>query len=45
MILFFGCWNPDEDFVYRVELEEFEREFGGNLRIITAFLREGKEKV
>jgi NADPH-ferrihemoprotein reductase len=45
MILFSWCWNPDEDFIYRVELEEFERQFVGKFRIVTAFLREEKEKV
>ncbi|KAE9372464.1 putative NADPH-cytochrome P450 reductase [Stipitochalara longipes BDJ] len=45
MVLFFGCRNPNEDFIYRAEIEEFERVFAGKLRVVTAFSREGREKV
>lgn len=46
MILFFGCRHPDEDFIYRGELEEMERALGGKLRIVTAFSRvEGQPRV
>lgn len=40
MVLFFGCRRPAEDYIYREELEGFERELGGRLRIVTAFSRE-----
>ncbi|CAG8395837.1 unnamed protein product [Penicillium salamii] len=39
MILFFGCRNPDEDYIYRDELEEMQTALGGRLRIVTAFSR------
>ncbi|RJE23673.1 hypothetical protein PHISCL_04009 [Aspergillus sclerotialis] len=46
MILFFGCRHPNEDFIYRTELEEMERALAGKLRIITAFSRvEGQPRV
>ncbi|KAK2597156.1 hypothetical protein N8I77_013019 [Diaporthe amygdali] len=40
MVLFFGCRRAHEDYIYREELESFERELGGQLRIVTAFSRE-----
>jgi len=47
MVLFFGCRSPDEDYVYREELEEAQRSLPeGILRIITAFSRQpGQEKI
>lgn len=39
MILFFGCRDPDEDFIYQAELEEMARALSGKLRMITAFSR------
>jgi NADPH-ferrihemoprotein reductase len=45
MILFFGCRHPDEDFIYRDELEEMERGLGGKLRIITAFSRAAEPRL
>lgn len=39
MVLFFGCRHPNEDYIYRAELEEMERAFDGKLRIVTAFSR------
>ncbi|KAJ5107990.1 hypothetical protein N7456_004665 [Penicillium angulare] len=39
MILFFGCRTPDEDFIYREELEEFQSILGDKLRLVTAFSR------
>ena len=44
MVLFFGCRSPDEDFIYRKEIEEFERVFEGRLKVVMAFSRvEGKK--
>ncbi|KAI7780537.1 hypothetical protein LA080_015938 [Diaporthe eres] len=40
MVLFFGCRRAREDYIYREELEGYERELGGRLRIVTAFSRE-----
>ncbi|KAL1840091.1 hypothetical protein VTK73DRAFT_3855 [Phialemonium thermophilum] len=39
MILFFGCRHPDEDYLYRRELEEMQRSLGGKLRVVPAFSR------
>jgi NADPH-ferrihemoprotein reductase len=42
--LFFGCRKAEEDFLYRGELEGFAAD--GHLgRLVTAFSREGKDKV
>ncbi|KAH7064935.1 putative NADPH-cytochrome P450 reductase [Macrophomina phaseolina] len=48
MLLFFGCRHPDEDYIYREELETCEHELGGKMSIVTAFSRvegEGSKKV
>jgi cytochrome P450 / NADPH-cytochrome P450 reductase len=42
-LLFFGCRRSDHDFIYREELEEYERL--GLVDIVTAFSREGSEKM
>ncbi|KAF2969106.1 hypothetical protein GQX73_g4457 [Xylaria multiplex] len=39
MVLFFGCRNPEEDYLYRQELEEARDELGGVFEIVTAFSR------
>ncbi|KAI9927380.1 hypothetical protein ASPWEDRAFT_116905 [Aspergillus wentii DTO 134E9] len=39
MVLFFGCRNPEEDFIYRDELEELQNALGDRLRVVTAFSR------
>lgn len=45
MVLFFGCRNPEEDFIYQEELEEMKEKLGGRLTIVTAFSRlQGKPR-
>lgn len=45
MILFFGCQRPDDDYIYKEELEQMEKDLGGKLKIVTAFSRqEGAKK-
>ncbi|OJJ44983.1 hypothetical protein ASPZODRAFT_70355 [Penicilliopsis zonata CBS 506.65] len=44
-VLFFGCRNRTEDFVYQDEWKTYQEQLGDNLRIITAFSREGPSKV
>ncbi|KAL4916915.1 hypothetical protein BDW62DRAFT_218391 [Aspergillus aurantiobrunneus] len=45
MLLFFGCRRPDEDFIYKAELEDMQAAFGAQLKIVTAFSRDpGSEK-
>jgi NADPH-ferrihemoprotein reductase len=39
MILFFGCRNPNEDYIYQEELEEMQAALGDRLRVVTAFSR------
>lgn len=47
MILFFGCRRPDEDFIYRGELEKIQAAVGLPLfKIVTAYSRvEAQDKV
>ncbi|KAI1485315.1 NADPH-cytochrome P450 reductase [Biscogniauxia mediterranea] len=44
-LLFFGCRKREEDFVYESEWEEYKKALGDNFELITAFSREGPEKV
>ncbi|KAL9109915.1 MAG: hypothetical protein Q9227_005438 [Pyrenula ochraceoflavens] len=39
MILFFGCRSPEEDWLYREEMEEAEKKLEGRLEIVVAFSR------
>ncbi|KAL4962629.1 NADPH cytochrome P450 oxidoreductase family protein [Aspergillus stella-maris] len=44
MILFFGCRRPDEDFIYKAELDEMKAAFGDKLSLVTAFSRDPGSK-
>ncbi|GKT48942.1 NADPH--cytochrome P450 reductase [Colletotrichum spaethianum] len=45
MMLLFGCQRPDDDYIYKEELEQMEKDLDGKLRIVTAFSRqEGTKK-
>ncbi|KAL4963607.1 NADPH--hemoprotein reductase cprA [Aspergillus stella-maris] len=44
-VLFFGCRKQDEDFLYKDEFKTWQEQMGENLKIITAFSREGAQKV
>ena len=41
-MLFFGCRNPEEDFIYREELEKFAAD--GVCELLVAFSRHGPQK-
>lgn len=44
MILFFGCRDPDQDYIYRAELESLQASLGeSKFKIFTAFSRAGAE--
>ncbi|KAL2884826.1 NADPH--cytochrome P450 reductase [Ceratocystis lukuohia] len=44
-ILFFGCRNRNEDFLYEKEWEEYKEIMGDKFELVTAFSREGATKV
>ena len=44
-LLFFGCRNSSEDFIYESEWAEYKKILGDKFEIITAFSRETKKKV
>ncbi|KAF3385201.1 NADPH--cytochrome P450 reductase [Penicillium rolfsii] len=44
-VLFFGCRKRDEDFIYQDEFKTYQEQMGDSLKIITAFSREGPQKV
>lgn len=44
MYLFYGCRKSDEDFLYRDEWPQYERELGGKLNLRVAFSREQASK-
>ncbi|KAL5614344.1 hypothetical protein BROUX41_004450 [Berkeleyomyces rouxiae] len=44
-VLFFGCRNRNEDFLYEREWEEYKEAMGDKFELITAFSREGATKV
>ncbi|KAL1987474.1 hypothetical protein VTN96DRAFT_3856 [Rasamsonia emersonii] len=44
-VLFFGCRNRNEDFLYKDEWKAYEEKLGDSFKLFTAFSREGPEKV
>jgi NADPH-ferrihemoprotein reductase len=44
-ILFFGCRNRSEDFLYEKEWEQYKEALGDNFVLHTAFSRDGPKKV
>ncbi|KAH0612685.1 uncharacterized protein H6S33_009065 [Morchella sextelata] len=44
-LLFFGCRKQAEDFLYQDEWKEYAAKLGDSFSLITAFSREGSEKV
>jgi NADPH-ferrihemoprotein reductase len=44
-ILFFGCRNKSEDFLYEKEWEQYKEALGDNFVLHTAFSRDGPKKV
>ncbi|RKF61416.1 NADPH--cytochrome P450 reductase [Erysiphe neolycopersici] len=44
-LLFFGCRRQTEDFLYKDEWEEYQKDLGDNFSLVTAFSRETKPKV
>ncbi|KAK5110314.1 hypothetical protein LTR85_001295 [Meristemomyces frigidus] len=45
MLLFFGCRNANEDYIYKDELAELQAVLSEELRIITAFSRQSDKKI
>ncbi|KAG7848152.1 hypothetical protein KL941_002331 [Ogataea angusta] len=44
-LLFFGCRNSTEDFLYKDEFVEYSKKLGEKFELVTAFSRETAEKV
>ncbi|KAK4494163.1 hypothetical protein PRZ48_014461 [Zasmidium cellare] len=44
-ILFFGCRNRTEDFIYKDEWEKWSKDLNGQFELVTAFSREQEKKV
>ncbi|KAH9827921.1 NADPH--Cytochrome-P450 reductase [Teratosphaeria destructans] len=44
-ILFFGCRKSNEDFLYEDEWKQYKQDLGDKFELITAFSREGPNKV
>ncbi|KAK3716192.1 hypothetical protein LTR37_006637 [Vermiconidia calcicola] len=44
-ILFFGCRKEAEDFIYKEQWEQWKQDLGDNFEIVTAFSRDGPQKV
>lgn len=45
MLLFFGCRSAASDYIYREELEKLQQSLGDKLEIVTAFSRDGRDRV
>jgi len=44
-ILFFGCRNSEQDFLYKKEWPQYAADMQGQFELVTAFSREGPSKV
>lgn len=44
-LLFYGCRNSQEDFLYKDEWPQYSKKLGDSFELFTAFSRETKEKV
>ncbi|KAH8700803.1 putative NADPH cytochrome P450 reductase [Talaromyces proteolyticus] len=44
-LLFFGCRNRNEDFLYQDEWKTYQEQLGDSFKLFTAFSREGPKKV
>jgi len=44
-LLFFGCRNKAEDFLYSSEWDDYKKDLGDKFELITAFSRDGPSKV
>ncbi|QIW99071.1 hypothetical protein AMS68_004589 [Peltaster fructicola] len=44
-ILFFGCRKEKEDFLYQDEWKQYQQDLGDKFELITAFSRDGPQKV
>ncbi|CAK3932570.1 NADPH--cytochrome P450 reductase [Lecanosticta acicola] len=44
-ILFFGCRNKNDDFIYKDEWEQWSKDMNGQFELVTAFSREQEKKV
>jgi NADPH-ferrihemoprotein reductase len=44
-ILFFGCRKKSDDFIYEQEWQDYAKTMGDKFELITAFSRDGKQKV
>jgi len=44
-ILFFGCRNSEQDFLYKKEWPQYAEDMQGKFELVTAFSREGPSKV
>jgi len=44
-ILFFGCRNRNDDFMYKDEWEQYKTDTAGKFELVTAFSRESDKKV
>lgn len=45
MVLFYGCRTSTEDFLYRDEWSQYSKQLGSKFELVTAFSREGADKV